>query len=202
VSLHLAVVPSWRERLVADAARADRYQDAAQRAATAELLRRGAETGIRALALTGSTARGMRTEISDLDYHVVGPKLDLRGLSGELDVVTDSEEGFFDRLARGDDFAQWTLRLGCILLDKDGVMQRGAELIRRDRLWPDPAEAGARRTLGGPCREGHPDRRSGGCAGARPRGAHRPGARHPARLQDISARASRVAPPACVRWRT
>jgi hypothetical protein len=95
---------------------------------------------IQALALTGSTARARRTRISDLDYHVVGPRLDLDGLPGDLDVVTDSEDEFFDRLRRGDDFAQWTVRLGCILLDKDGVMRCGAELMRRERLWPDPTD--------------------------------------------------------------
>jgi hypothetical protein len=140
----LAAATGWDARLDADGARARRNLNTEQRATTDELLRRGREAGIQALALTGSTARGSRTAISDLDYYVIGPRLGLDDLSGELDVVTDSEDGFFERLRRGDDFAQWTLRFGCVLLDPDGVMRRGAELVQREQLWPDAEDKLAR----------------------------------------------------------
>lgn len=71
---------------------------------------------------------------------ITWPQLKVRDLSGEVDIVTDTEQRFFDRLTSGDDFAQWTLRFGCVLLDDRGVMRRGAELISRRELWPDPAD--------------------------------------------------------------
>jgi hypothetical protein len=133
-------VSGWDARLAADAARAARNQNAEQAALTAELLRRGRAAGIEALALTGSTARRRRTAISDLDYHVIGPRLEIGDLPGELDVVTDSAASFAARIAGGDDFAQWTVRFGCVLLDEAGTMRAGWEAVERDDLWPDADE--------------------------------------------------------------
>jgi hypothetical protein len=122
-----------------DRARATRCQSVAQREITAELVRRARSAGALAVALTGSTARARRTAISDLDYHVVGPVPDVRGISGEVDVVADSPERFERRLAEGDDFVHWTVCHGCVLHDPEGVMQGALELIERENLWPDPA---------------------------------------------------------------
>lgn len=128
----------WRARIDADRVRAERLQTPEQRALTAELLARAQATGASAVALTGSTARGRRTAISDLDYHVVGPRPDTAGLPADVDVVAETEARLRERLEEGDDFPQWTLRFGCILVDREGSMQRAAELIERAALWPDP----------------------------------------------------------------
>jgi predicted nucleotidyltransferase len=47
---------------------------------------RARQSGARALLLTGSTARGTRTPISDLDYHLVGEPITTDDLSDELDL--------------------------------------------------------------------------------------------------------------------
>src|SRR6266550_2986645 len=78
---------SWQERLERDRAIALRNQTAEQRAITETLLGRAIETGARAFALTGSTARDCRTDISDLDYHVIGGRPDSHGLHDEIDIV-------------------------------------------------------------------------------------------------------------------
>ena len=105
----------WRERLERDRAHADRCQSAEQRAITAELLGRAVEGGALAVALTGSAVRSQRTSISDLDYHVVGQRPDVRGFPEEVDVVADSRERLERRLTEGDDFVHWTVRHGCVL---------------------------------------------------------------------------------------
>lgn len=130
--------PGWEGRLRADRERAARIQSPALRAITAEVLRRAVRAGALAVALTGSTARARRTAISDIDYHVVGPRPDLDGLPGEVDVVADAPERFQRRLADGDDFVQWTLRYGCVLHDPRGVMYAARERIANEDLWPDP----------------------------------------------------------------
>ena len=128
----------WSARIAADRRRAARLQTPEQRALTDEILARAVAVGATTVALTGSTARGRRTTISDLDFHVIGPRPDTRGLPGDVDVVAESEAKLMARLREGDDFPQWTVRFGCILVDRDGSMQRAAELIERAALWPDP----------------------------------------------------------------
>lgn len=127
----------WENRLRADRARAALNQQRSLQVLTDELLSRATRAGSLAVALTGSTARGQRTAISDLDYHVVGQRPDLEGLPGEVDVVADSLERFQARLADGDDFVQWTLRHGCVLHDPQGVMRAAHERIKSENLWPD-----------------------------------------------------------------
>lgn len=126
----------WAKRLRADRDRADRYQTPEQRAVTATVISRALASGASAFALTGSTARKRRTAISDLDYHVIGSRLDVSDLPGDVDVVTTSPERFRRSLLDGDDFAQWTLRCGCVLLDT-GPMREGVRLIVEMDLWPD-----------------------------------------------------------------
>jgi predicted nucleotidyltransferase len=127
----------WQRRLCRDRERAERCQTKAQRVITAAVLERSLALGASAVALTGSTARGRRTAISDLDYHVIGPRPDVSDLSAEVDIVTTAAERFRDRLLDGDDFAQWTLRFGCVLYDT-GPMRDGVDLVLGASLWPDP----------------------------------------------------------------
>jgi hypothetical protein len=132
----------WGARLAADRLRADQNQTVAQRAITSEIVRRAGETGARAVALTGSTARNCRTGISDLDHHVVGPRFKTRDLPGDVDVHCADSGTFWVRLHGGDDFVQWTLRLGCIIVD-DGIFRTGLRAVGTELIWPD---AGAKFT--------------------------------------------------------
>jgi hypothetical protein len=125
----------WARRIREDRARAERNQTLGQRVITAAVMSRALELGAEGLALTGSTARGHRTVISDLDYHVIGRRPDLSDLPGDIDVVATSAERLRKQLIEGDDFAQWTLRYGCILYDA-GVMREGVRLIVEEQLWP------------------------------------------------------------------
>jgi hypothetical protein len=43
---------------------------------------------------------------------------------------------FWRKLRSGDDFVQWTLRLGCLLFDT-GVFREGLRVIDTEGLWPD-----------------------------------------------------------------
>lgn len=128
----------WEERLRNDRERALFFQSDSLQAVTTEVLRRAVDIGASAVALTGSTARGHRTPISDLDLHLVGPRPDLSGLPGEVDLVADSFDRFRRRLAEGDDFVQWTVRLGCVLHDPDRIFGNAYAQILREGLWPDP----------------------------------------------------------------
>jgi hypothetical protein len=116
--------------------RAGRYQTSEQRAITATVMSRAIALGASGFALTGSTARKRRTAISDIDYHVIGRRPDVSDLPGDVDIVATSAARFRSRLIEGDDFAQWTLRCGCILHDT-GPMRDGVRLIVEKDLWPD-----------------------------------------------------------------
>jgi|HubBroStandDraft_2_1064218.scaffolds.fasta_scaffold05571_2 hypothetical protein len=125
----------WARRIREDCDRAERAQTPAQRTITATVMRRAIALGVSGFALTGSTARKRRTAISDLDYHVIGKRPDVSDLPGDVDVVATSAARFRSRLIEGDDFAQWTLRFGCILYDA-GAMRNGVQLIVEADLWP------------------------------------------------------------------
>jgi hypothetical protein len=125
----------WTRRLAADRVRAERNQTLEQRAITQVVVTRALELGAEGFALTGSTARRRRTTTSDLDYHVIGPRPDVTDLPGDVDLVATSAARFRAQLISGDDFAQWTLRCGCILHDA-GVMREGARLVSEKQLWP------------------------------------------------------------------
>ncbi|MFN8152432.1 MAG: hypothetical protein U0R24_15080 [Solirubrobacterales bacterium] len=99
---------------------------------------RSSDAGSRALILTGSTARSRRTRISDIDYHVVGPRPETRDLRGEIDLYSDTPETFLGKLVDGDDFVQWSLRHGCVLFD-DGVLLEAMNRMLGEDLWPDPS---------------------------------------------------------------
>jgi hypothetical protein len=135
----LATADRWEDRLREDRERATRFQSKQLQAVTAEVLRRAVDAGAYAFALTGSTATGHRTAISDLDFHLVGPRRpDLGGLCGEVDLIVDSTDRLQRRLAEGDDFIQWTLRLGCVLHDPERIFRNAHRRIEVERLWPDP----------------------------------------------------------------
>lgn len=97
---------------------------------------RSHELGADALVLTGSTARNRRTRVSDLDYHVIGGKPDVEGLPSDIDLYSDEPDAFLAKLFKGDDFAHWTLRYGCVLFD-NGVLRRAANVAIEHDLWPD-----------------------------------------------------------------
>lgn len=72
VATQLSVDARWSARLRDDRERAIKLQTRPQRQATETILRRALALGAEAVALTGSTVRGQRTAISDLDLMVVG----------------------------------------------------------------------------------------------------------------------------------
>ncbi len=145
-SLHRSAAPalgrawsddeSWAAKLARDRAAAARHQSPDQGEITDTLLRRAVEVGAEAFALTGSTARERRTEISDLDYHVVGPRPRHTDLADEVDVYASDADRFWSKLRAGDDFVQWTLRFGLILFDT-GIFRAATGAIATEELWPD-----------------------------------------------------------------
>jgi hypothetical protein len=129
--------PAWEEKVARDRQLADRIQSPAQRAITSVLIERARASGAQAFALTGSTARGRRTAVSDLDYHVVGVRPRHDDLPDEVDIYAGDAHRFWKKLRSGDDFVQWTLRHGCVLFDT-GIFRAGLEAIARENIWPDP----------------------------------------------------------------
>jgi hypothetical protein len=99
---------------------------------------RALESGAEALLLTGSTARGTRTAISDFDHHLVGPSIKTDDLSDELDLHVVTADLLDARLREGDDFTHWSLRFGRVVFDK-GIVKESVRLITEQQLWPDPA---------------------------------------------------------------
>jgi hypothetical protein len=134
---------AWESKLAADRRRADEFQTAAQREVTSIVVERAVTAGAEAVALTGSTARLSRTAISDLDYHVVGPRPKQDDLPGDVDIYVGDDDAFWTKLRAGDDFVQWTLRHGCLLVDS-GIFRDGLRVVATEALWPDPAPKLAR----------------------------------------------------------
>jgi hypothetical protein len=97
---------------------------------------RARATNAEALLLTGSTARGSRTSISDLDYHLIGVPIPHEDLPAELDIHVVSSATLEVRLEEGDDFTQWSLRFGLVIFDH-GIVRDSLRLIERLGLWPD-----------------------------------------------------------------
>ena len=128
---------AWRDKLAADRRRAQEVQTRAQRAITDTIVQRALAAGAEAVALTGSTVRMRRTAISDLDYHVVGPRPEQADLPGDVDIYVGDRAAFWRKLRDGDDFVQWTLREGCLLVDS-GIFREGLEAIFVEGIWPDP----------------------------------------------------------------
>jgi predicted nucleotidyltransferase len=127
---------AWLDRLRNDEARANRNQPPWIASISAEIVTRAIGQGADAVVLTGSTARGARTAISDVDYWIVGDRIDALDLSLELDVRATTPELVMDRVIRGDSFTHWALREGCVLYDR-GLAREAFTQIIEDYLWPD-----------------------------------------------------------------
>lgn len=134
---HVSHPHAWQARIAADRERATLNQTRELAEVTAMIERRSRAAGSSALILTGSTARGRRTYISDLDYHVIGPRPDVRDLREEIDLYSDDPGEFMRKLRSGDDFAYWSIWYGCVLFDT-GVVQQAAEFVASSDGWPDP----------------------------------------------------------------
>lgn len=102
----------------------------------ATVFSRSEAVNAQALLLSGSTARAHRTAISDLDYHLIGPNIQVRGLSRELDLHVLDEAKLMTEIRAGDDFVQWSLRFGLVVFDQ-GIVRRAHRLIAIERPWPD-----------------------------------------------------------------
>jgi hypothetical protein len=127
---------SWELRLSRDLEAIEQFVPIVLRNLHKTVVARAQEAEAHGLVLSGSTARGKRTEISDLDYHVIGRKIDTSDLSPELDLhVLSTKELETDVLA-GDDFIQWSLRFGRVIFD-DGTLLRALRLMADRRPWPD-----------------------------------------------------------------
>jgi predicted nucleotidyltransferase len=120
-----------------DGERAARHPSAELTAITEEVQSRAKVAGVAAIVLSGSTARGHQTEVSDLDYHVIGSgSLCVDDLPAEVDLYVDDIERFWTKLRNGDDFAHWSVWYGCVLFDS-GVMREAARWIADNDAWPD-----------------------------------------------------------------
>lgn len=129
---------AWAERLRFDRERAARYQSPELAAITEVVEGRARSAGAEALVLSGSTARGRRTRVSDLDYHVIGTSsLEAADLLVDIDLYADEVDRFQVKLRKGDDFAHWSAWYGCVLFDS-GVMRDAAAYIAENDAWPDP----------------------------------------------------------------
>lgn len=127
---------AWERRLSRDLRAIERLVPTGLRDLHATVVARARDAEAHGLVLSGSTARRRRTEISDLDYHVVGRKIDTCDLSAELDLhVLSTRELEVDVLA-GDDFVQWSLRFGRVIFD-DGTLLQALRLMADRRPWPD-----------------------------------------------------------------
>lgn len=128
----------WTERLRFDRERAVRNQPAELHAITATVQERALDAGAEAVILSGSTARGRRTRVSDLDYHVIGvSSLQVADLPEDIDLYADEVERFWTKLREGDDFAHWSVWYGCVLYDS-GVMREAVQTVAARNWWPDP----------------------------------------------------------------
>jgi hypothetical protein len=128
----------WEERLRFDRERLERNQTPDLAKITAEIETRARRANAQALVLTGSTARGRRTEVSDLDYHVIGDeRIDLAILPAEIDLYRDERRRFKEKLEDGDDFALWSVWFGCVIFDS-GPFREAVEAVATGDFWPDP----------------------------------------------------------------
>jgi hypothetical protein len=138
----------WKVRLAEDKQRILEEIPQSLRMLHDAVTARTLESGAEALLLTGSTARGTRTAISDFDYHLVGPSIKTDDLSDELDLHVVTADLLNTRLREGDDFTHWSLRFGRVVFDQ-GIVRDSVRQITEQRLWPDPArkEKQARKSL-------------------------------------------------------
>ena len=89
--------------------------------------------------LVGSAARGARTFCSDVDVLILnedGEHLTL-ARPGDTHLQQDSRAKFLQRLADGEDYPAWALRLGVPLRDADGWWAEQVAAEQADPHWPD-----------------------------------------------------------------
>jgi hypothetical protein len=67
----------------------------------------------------------------------LAPAPDLGDLPAEIDLYCDEPSELLAKLERGDDFAHWTLRHGCVLFDSGALREAAAHAAEGD-LWPEP----------------------------------------------------------------
>jgi hypothetical protein len=139
----------WEHRVSVNGDSARRLVPDALRPIHAAVIDRARQAGARSLILSGSTARGHRTDTSDLDYHLIGEKIPTRDLSAELDLHVLSPDRLTLEILKGDDFIQWSIRFGLLLFD-DGTVLAAARSIVNERPWPDVERKAehARKSLG------------------------------------------------------
>jgi hypothetical protein len=111
VDTRVLTAPGWKRRVKTDCASAHRLISGPLRPLHAAVVGRARQAGAHSLILSGSTARGRRTEISDLDYHLIGSKIPTRDLSLELDIHVLSPEKMRAEILKGDDLIRWSIRL-------------------------------------------------------------------------------------------
>jgi hypothetical protein len=126
----------WKSKLDSDARTIAARFPAHLRDLHSTVVSRAESGGGEALILSGSTARARRTEISDLDYHLIGPEIYVKDLSRELDIHTLDNEKLVTEIHSGDDFVQWSLRFGLVVFDS-GVVRQAHQLIAVSQQWPD-----------------------------------------------------------------
>jgi hypothetical protein len=127
---------SWTRRLERDADEIAYRLPTDLRQLHRAVVDRAGDAGAHGLILSGSTARSRRTSISDLDYHLIGARVFTRDLSSQLDLHTLTPAELDAQILAGDDFVQWSLRFGLIVID-DGHLRRAAALIATSKPWPD-----------------------------------------------------------------
>lgn len=129
---------AWAERLWFDRQRAASNQSAEISAITEAAMLRARDAGAAAMVLSGSTARGRRTRVSDVDYHVIGAtSLRVTDLPADIDLYADDVDRFWVKLRKGDDFTHWSVWYGCVLFDS-GVIREAATYLAEEDAWPDP----------------------------------------------------------------
>lgn len=128
---------AWTHRLQFDAREIGRRLPPELQGLHDAVVDRARDAAAHGLILSGSTARSRRTAISDLDYHLIGPRLFTRDLSSQLDLHALTPTELDAHILAGDDFVQWSLRFGLIVFD-DGHLRRAAALIANRKQWPDP----------------------------------------------------------------
>jgi predicted nucleotidyltransferase len=113
-------------------------QSAELAAITEVAIGRARDAGAAAMVLSGSTARGSRTRVSDVDYHVIGAtSLRVTDLPADMDLYADNVDRFWAKLRKGDDFAHWSVWYGRVLFDS-GVIREAATYVAEQDAWPDP----------------------------------------------------------------
>lgn len=128
----------WVERLRFDRERAARHQSRAHMAISESVRERAEAVGAEAVVLSGSTARGHRTQVSDLDYHVIGASsIQVADLPEDIDLYADEVDRFWSKLREGDDFSHWSVWYGCVLYDR-GVIRGATAFVAESDAWPDP----------------------------------------------------------------